>query len=436
MTFKFKKAIAAGLAGAMLFAVSACGSDTASKDGDGGQVTIRFNWWGSDTRAKMQQEVIDKFMDENPDIKVETETSNYDDYITKLSTAAAADDLPDVMTMIDPFMNDYMDTGSLLDLSTLDDLDLSKFSDDTFAGATGADGEKYGVSLGVSGHGMVINPTVFEKYGVEIPDDETWSWDDFSNAAKEISEKSGGEAVGFSIDMTEQTANLWLRQNDESFGIKGDKQVGFDADTLADWFTFEKSLIDEGATNTPDQAQELQSAGGTPEQSPLALDKSAMAVISMNQLANFESAAGHELKPVLWPGETQAKDRGGWTKQGTFVSVSANTEHPEACAKLINYLVNNEDAAKIMGLDRGVPANPDMAKAIESQLSDGDKRFAEWVEKSQEVNTQGYIPLNAGVATVTTESYARAHESVMFGKASAEDAAKSFKSELDAAVTE
>lgn len=435
MRTSIKKLLAAGAAGAMLFSLAACGNDSASSD-DSGPVTIRFNWWGSDTRAKAQEKVIDAFEKANPNIKVETETSNYDDYMTKLSTSAAAGDLPDVMTMIDPFMNDYMDNGSLLDLNEVsDNLDLSKFSDDTFAGATGDNGEKYGVSLGVSGHGMIINTKVFEKYGVEVPNDETWSWDDFENAAKQISEKSGGEAVGYTLDMTEQMANLWVRQHDEAFGTKGDQAVAFKASTLADFFTMEKKWIDEGATNTADQAQELFAAGNAPEQQLISQDKAGMSVISMNQLSQFEQAAGHELKPVLWPGESQAKDRGGWTKQGTFVSISANTKHKEAAAKLVDFLVNNEESAKIMGLDRGVPANPDMAKVVEGQLSDSDKRFADWVAKSQKVNTQAFIPVNPGAATVITDAYGRAHESVMFGKASPADAAKTFKSEMDQAVT-
>ncbi|MBT1176646.1 ABC transporter substrate-binding protein [Bifidobacterium callimiconis] len=437
MRTSIKKLLAAGAAGAMLFSLAACGGDSASSDDESGPVTIRFAWWGSDTRAKAQEKVIDAFEKANPNIKVETETSNYDDYITKLSTSAAADDLPDVMTMIDPFMADYMDNGSLLDLNEVsDNLDLSKFSKDTFSGATGENGEKYGVSMGVSSHGLVINTKVFEKYGVEVPNDDTWSWDDFENAAKQISEKSGGEAVGYSIDMTEQLGRLWLRQNGEDYGIKGKEQVGFKPETLAKFYEFEKKLIDEGATNSADQAQEMFAAGNAPEQQPISQDKAGISLISMNQLGQFEQAAGHELKPVMWPGETQAKERGGWTKQGTFVSINANTEHKAAAAKLVNFLVNNEEAAKIMGLDRGVPANPDMAKAIESQLSDSDKRFSDWVTKLQKVNTQEYTNMNAGAATVITEAYGRAHESVMFGKATPLDAAKSFKSELQQAVTQ
>jgi multiple sugar transport system substrate-binding protein len=431
-----KIAIAAIAAASLLLPLAACSSSKDSSDSSG-PVTIRFSWWGADARAKLQQQVIDGFEAKHPNIKIEAETSNYDDYITKLSTSAAANDLPDVLTVIDPFMYDYMEAGSFLDLTTVkDQLDLSKFPQDSFTDVSGKDGEKYGVSLGVSGHGIIINPDVFKAYGVPLPDDKTWSWEDFEKTALAVSKASGGKAVGFNLELTEQMANLWLRQNNERFGEgpDGKPAVDFNAATMASWFTFQKKLIDEGATNRPDQAQENFAAGNAPDQSLIAHDKAAMAMTSMNQLKQFETAAGHELTPVLWPGETQAKNPGGWTKQGTYVSISAATKHKEAAAMFVDYLVNNGDAAKIMGLDRGVPANTELAANLQQSLQGPDLRFAQWVKKSQAANKQPYYRVNTGVATTLTQSYARANESTIFGKASPEAAAKSLYDELNAAA--
>lgn len=440
MATRWTRIAAIAAVGALAVPLAACSDDGGSGGGDetGGQATIRFNWWGSDARAQLQQQVIDDFEAAHPNITVEAETSNYDDYITKLSTSAAAGDLPDVLTVIDPFMYDYIDVGSFLDLTTVgDQLDLSNFPEDTFSDISGENGEKYGVSLGVSGHGLVINQAVFEQYGVEVPDDETWSWDDFEQAAVALSQASGGAAVGFNLELTEQVANAWLRQNGETFGEGegGEPVSDWTADTLTDWFEFQKKLIDDGATNSPDQAQEMFSAGASPEQSLLAQGKAGMALISMNQLKQFEDAAGHELTPVLWPGETQAAERGGWTKQGTYLAISADTRYPEAAATFVDYLVNNEDAAAIMGLDRGVPANTEVAATLQGGLEGADLRFSEWVQRSQEVNTQPYYRLNTGVSTILTEAYARANESVIFGSASPADAAESLHREVEAAAT-
>ncbi|GAB4004971.1 hypothetical protein GCM10029992_51470 [Glycomyces albus] len=118
----------AGVGASML---SACSSD----DGDG--VTLRFNWWGEDTRHGLTQEIIDAFEQEHPDITVQAEFSNYDDYWNKLSTSAAAQDLPDIMQVTDPFMYSYIDNGQLLDLTEVEGtVDLESFPEETLSLST------------------------------------------------------------------------------------------------------------------------------------------------------------------------------------------------------------------------------------------------------------------------------------------------------------
>lgn len=440
MTSWVKKLGTAAIATAAVLSFAGCGGDSAGEGGTDadGNVTIHFMWWGSDARAKKQQEVIAKFEEKNPGIKVQTETASYNDYITKLSTYSVANTLPDVMTLIDPFMYDYTDNGQILDLKTLKDVDLSTMPEDSYKSATGENGEVYGASLGNSGHGILLNKKVFEKYGVEVPDTDNWSWDDFEKVAKEISDKSNGEAVGFSDDMYGHPLTAMLRQHGQSLNQSedGSKPLNLTDDSvIADYFTFAKRMSDEGASLDPAKAQELAAAGGSPQQSLIAQDKAAMAVISMNQLGQFESTAGHELTPVMWPGEAQSDKKGGWIKSGTYVSISANTEHPEAAAKLVNFLVNDEDAIKIMGLDRGVPANTELASKITDSLSDSDKRMVAWTEKMTKLMNQPVTRKDSRVAAVdTTDLWNNALQSVLFGRATPQDAAKSYYETLAKSV--
>ena len=439
MTSWVKKLGTAAIATAAALSFAGCGGDSAKQGGTDadGNVTIRFMWWGSDARAKKQQEVIAKFEEKNPGIKVQTETASYTDYITKLSTYGAANTLPDVMTLIDPFMFDYTDNGLILDLKTQKDVDLSTMPEDSYKIASGENGEVYGVSLGNSGHGLVINKKVFEKYGVEVPDTDNWGWDDFEKAAKEISEKSNGEAVGFDTDTSGQSLNAMLRQHGQSRSQSedGSKPLNMTDDSVvADYFTLMKRMADEGASLDPAKAQELQAAG-SPQQSLIAQDKEGMAVISMNQLGQYESTAGHELTPVMWSGEAQTDTKGGWIKPGTFVSISAGTEHPEAAAKLVNFLVNDEDAIKIMGLDRGIPANTELASTITDSLSDSDKRFVAWGEKMQKLMNQPITRQDSRVAAVdTVDLWNNSFQSVLFGRATPQDAAKSFYETLTKSI--
>jgi len=223
----------AAVAAATLLPLAACtdGAEAAADGGQagtkggqvadgGGEATIRFNWWGSDARARTQEAFIEICMAEHPEITVLGETASWNDYQMRLATQAAANDIPDVFMFIDPFMYEYIDAGHMLDLRTVADyLDLSDFPEITFADVTGPNGEIWGVSTGHSGHGMIINPAVFERYGIDLPDDTTWSWDDFKEISIAISEASaaaGGQTVGSTIKMTNQMLQVWLRQRGET----------------------------------------------------------------------------------------------------------------------------------------------------------------------------------------------------------------------------
>lgn len=90
------RALAAVAMAAALLATSACGGDSGGGGGDSasGEVTLRFNWWGSDTRHKITQQVIDSFQKENPNIKIKGEFGEWAGYWDKLATTVAANDAP------------------------------------------------------------------------------------------------------------------------------------------------------------------------------------------------------------------------------------------------------------------------------------------------------------------------------------------------------
>src|SRR5688572_6150035 len=97
---------------ALLLPLAACSSD----DSAGGPVTLRFTWWGSDTRHQLTQKVIDAFEAENPNIKIKGEYGEWNGYWDKLATQTAANDSPDIIQMDEKYIAEYGGRGALLDL--------------------------------------------------------------------------------------------------------------------------------------------------------------------------------------------------------------------------------------------------------------------------------------------------------------------------------
>src|SRR5690348_13028455 len=74
---------------------SSAGSSMKNKE----KITLRLAWWGEQPRHDYTLKVIELFEEKNPDINIEFEFSNWDDYWKRLAPMAAANQLPDIMQM-------------------------------------------------------------------------------------------------------------------------------------------------------------------------------------------------------------------------------------------------------------------------------------------------------------------------------------------------
>lgn len=64
---------------------------------------------------------------------------------------------------------------------------------------------------------------------------------------------------------------------------------------------------------------------------------------------------GYDVKVGEYICEPGAKSLGWFVKPATMYAISNNTEHPEAAAKLLNYLLNGEEMTLRQGTEKGVP---------------------------------------------------------------------------------
>ena len=76
-------------------------SDTAAdtKAASGEPVTLRFSWWGSDSRHQALLAVIEAYEKKNPNVKVEAEYQGYDGYYEKIMTTLSSNTAPDVIQL-------------------------------------------------------------------------------------------------------------------------------------------------------------------------------------------------------------------------------------------------------------------------------------------------------------------------------------------------
>lgn len=426
---------AAALAAVGALALTACGGDS----GEGGsgetgaagdeKVTIRFSWWGSDTRHELTQQVIDAFEKEHPNITVEADYTDWDSYFDKLSTSVAGGDAPDVITQEERYLTDYATKGVLADLGELG-LDTSKIDESVLASGS-IDDKLYGVATGVNAYTVVADPEAFKAAGVEMPDDTTWTWQDYVDIANEVSEKSGGKIFGAQdYGFNEPGFSIYARQRGESL-YTPDGTLGYDNATLAAWW--QHSLDLQSGGGTPGAAESVEVDGGGPELSLIGTGKGAMAWFWTNQLTAITDAAGHPLQLLRVPGETEGERTGMYFKPAMFYSVSAQSEHPEESALFVDFLVNSTAAGELLLSDRGLPSNTDVREAVTPKFNDTDKQAAEFLASLDEVVVDGppVPPNGAGeVADITK----RINQEVLFGNLTPQEAAEQYTDEVNTAI--
>ncbi|MGY4857352.1 ABC transporter substrate-binding protein [Cryobacterium sp. AP23] len=410
---------------------SPAGGGTNAGGGDE-KVTIRFAWWGSDTRHAITKEVIDLFEKEHPNITVEPEFSAFDSYFDKLATSAASGDLPDIVQMTDPFVYQYIDNSQLLDLNEVSEqLPTDDMSEASLAPVT-VDDQIFGAPTGLSGFSIVVDPQAFTDAGVEIPDDTSWSWDDYIDIAKEIKAATG--VTGAQIPMYIQPSTAWIRQQGEDWYAKDGTELGFKPDTLADYFEWVLKLRDSGATDSPEQAVENLSSGGAIEQSPIALHTGATQMLSVNQLGALEAASGRETELLLFPGEADADEVGAWATPAQYFTISAKSEHPAEAAELINFLLNTPESASILKFDRGVPASETVLTAITPELTPVETRIGDYITEVTDLDPSPLARPNPDAASAQTDIFDRVNQDVLFGRITPEEAGQRMFDELSAAL--
>lgn len=397
---------------------NAGGQDGGSGDGSG---EVRFAWWGSDFTTRVTQGAIDAFEAEHSDITVTPEAIGWDGYWDRLATTAAAGDLPDVINMDETYLATYAEQGSLLDLSTLSNLDTSDIDPTVASTGQVSGGELYGVPNAVNALCMITNVTLLEEAGLEVPDDTTWTWDEFAELSQAVTEATGdgiwgiqgwGQMQGDLFTWTNQVGEpLWTE--DGTFGIS--------EETLAQWWEFIIDLEQRGAMPPPATMEEIRAAGN--ESSGIATNTAAFGLWWSNQFVQMSEYSGQELVLLRPPTQEPGGESGLANKPSQFWSVSADTENPEEVGLFLDFLLNSNEAGEELMASRGMPANLSVREHIIPLLPEADQASAQYLDDIADDITMDYPITPQGVPDFELRMQ-RMNLEVLFGNVTPQEAAK------------
>jgi multiple sugar transport system substrate-binding protein len=409
------------LAATVMTSAGACGGGDKA---DSGKVELRFSYWGSDSRQKLTEQVIKKFEEKNPTINVEGDFSDFNNYYEKLATKVAANDAPDVMSIEIRGLGEYAGRGALADLAgkvVTTDLDQQALA------AGNIDSKQYAIPSGVNTFSMLVNKATIEKAKQKVPDDKSWTWDDWINLAKQIS-ASGGGITGAEYNYNPAWLQIFATQRGEK--LYDGKKLGVSPETLKAWWGIHQQLIQ--TKGSPDAAKSSELIAGGVEQSPLGTNAGATGMWWSNQLGGLTKASGQELTLLRMPKVKEATTSGMFLQPSMFYTIAAKSEHPAEAAKFIDFMVNDPDAASILLSDRGLPINAKVLAAVKDKLPAVDQKTLGFIDEVRSELSPIAAPPKG--ALQVDDILKRVTEEVVFAKTTPDAAAQKFLTEANAAL--
>lgn len=203
---KFKKFTSLALSAALMTGLmTGCGSTkSASTDQIVTEITqpVEITFWHAmnGDLEKTLQNLTDKFMKSNPNIKVTLQNqSSYNDLQQKITaTTASPKDLPTLTQAYPHWMINAMQDDLLVDLKpyieneTIGDKNYNNILEG-FRKGSEINGKIYGMPFNKSTEVIWYNKTLFNELGLKVPT----TYEEFAQTAKTITEKKGIVGAGF-----------------------------------------------------------------------------------------------------------------------------------------------------------------------------------------------------------------------------------------------
>ncbi|RRD92951.1 sugar ABC transporter substrate-binding protein [Clostridiales bacterium COT073_COT-073] len=382
---------------------------------------LRFMWWGGETRHKATVEAVDTFIKKNPDLKVAYEYSGFDGYFDKLLTQMAGNNAPDIVQLSFAAVNEYITRGQLqplnefIDNGTLDVSNIDKTLLDTYK----VNGNYYAIPTGVNTLFLFYNKTLFDKYGIEHPT-TGMTMDEVYAKAKQITEaaRAAGDKNVWGMSMTTGAIETVFQRNVIDSGGKlwqdDLSAAAFNSEAGAAALAYIKKPLEEGY-GVPLEV----SAGNPAGVSSFGMGYAAMEITNSTATAGYAASSDFELGIALAPFGNHHKVT--WYQPSQVFCITSQSSNPQAAASIINYLINDDEAAGILRFERGIPANSKIREKAKEGKSDWEKLQLDLVNEAGKYTGDG-TPMGypMGFLEILNE-YVRQEEAYMYGKISAQE---------------
>lgn len=347
-------------------AASTAASVAGPSDGD---VTLTISWWGGDSRHTAYQEAIAAFSEEHTNITVNPTFAAWSGWEDTMSTKFAGGVAEDVCQVNWNWLYKYSaNAQTFLDLNTVSDyIDLSQWDDSILSACYVADSQQ-AVPVAMTGRIFYWNMTTFNKAGItEVPK----TLDDLYAAGEAFKTQLGDDYYPLHLggyDRMILTVFYLESMYGKDWADPTTSTLNYTADEIAEGLDFIKSLVDKHVIMPLPTYYGNNGSTAANQSNEWITGKIAGIFEWDSSAAKYQDALDTDNRDGFTVGEEiQFGDyKGGFTKVSMGMAITQTCKNPAEAAMLINFLLNEDAGASIMGSECGIPASKSGLAAAEA----------------------------------------------------------------------
>lgn len=317
-------------------------------------INLEFSWWGNDNRNEYTIKAIDKFEEIYSNIRVNCVYTEWSGYQTRMNMKMRSDTAEDVMQLNYNWINQYSPNGNAYyDLYKLSNIiDLSNFTQHELNFGV-KNGHLNAIPISLNTQTLYYNQDMLDSYGLNSPS----TWEDLFNYAS-ILKDDDIYVLGMGVKPTILMCISYVEQSTGKKFITEDGIIGFDEKDTEMLLEFYDKLVTEHIIPPIDKFNKnnfkdnkyLGILGWITDATNYCLD------------IDFECSIGDFLKFTNSTTETL----GWYSKPSMLYAINSNTEYPEECGLLLDFLLNSQEMTELQEFEKGVP----LSKSAQGYLTD------------------------------------------------------------------
>ena len=325
-----------------------------------GPVSMTVSWWGGDSRHEAYQNAIKAFQEEHSNITIEPTFAAWSGWEEKMAAAFIAGNAQDVCQVNWNWLYNYSADGSkFVDLNTVSNfLDLTQWDKAAMDACYVANSQQC-VPVSMTGRIFFWNMTTFNKAGItEVPQ----SLDDLIAAGKAFQEKLGDDYYPLHLGAYDRMI-LMVFYLESKYGKDWadptTSTLNYDADQIAEGIDFIKSLVEGHVIMSLPTYYGSNGDNAAHQSNEWITGKLAGCFEWDSSATKYADALDEENKAGFTVGEEIkfGDYNGGFSKVSMGLAITKTCEHVAEAATFINFLLNEEKGASIMGSECGIPAS-------------------------------------------------------------------------------